>query len=175
MPRSESCYDNSDDTRQNSEQDVVDRHEGLGVLPVTEDFAPDPGRRCRKTHPAEEGEICQEEDKGFVVAQANASREPRAVVVHLQDAALARGAVVGAVGLLGLALVAEAQFTGGCLDSEGRVLHLSSFLRRQMTVAILEIERRPGVGEYGGSVAPVEHKIEEDAEGRRELSYATCQ
>jgi len=112
MPGSEACYDDSDDAGQHSEQDVVDGHERFGVLSVTQDFAPDPGRRCRKTHPAEEGQICQEEDEGFVVTQANASREPWAVVVHLQDAALACGAVVGAVGLLGLALVAEAQFTG---------------------------------------------------------------
>ena len=64
--------------------------------------------------------------------------------------------------------------SGRCLDGEGRVLHLSSFLRRQVAVAIFDIERRSRVGEYSGGVAPVEHEIEEDAERRRELSCPAC-
>ena len=78
--------------------------------------------------------------------------------------------MVGAVGLLGLALVAEAQFTGGCLDGEGCVLDLAPFLRRQVAVSILDVEGRAGIGEDGGGVAPIEHEIEEKAESGRKLA-----
>ena len=77
---------------------------------------------------------------------------------------------MGAVGLLGLALVAEAQLTGRCLDGEGRVLYLAPFLRWQVAVAILDVEGRAGIGEYGGRVAPIEHEIEEEAESGRKLA-----
>ena len=90
------------------------------------------------------------------------------VVVHFQDAALAGGAVVAAVGLLGLALIAEAQFAGRGLDGEGRILGLGALLGGQMAVAIVGVEGRAGIGEDGGGVAPVEHEVEEDAERRGE-------
>jgi len=91
-------------------------------------------------------------------------------MVHFQDAALACRAVMGAVGFLGLALVAEAQLSRRSLDGKRGVLYLPSFLRRQMTIAILDIQRRSGIGEDGGSIAPVEHEVEEDAQRGRELS-----
>lgn len=79
--------------------------------------------------------------------------------------------MVGAVGLLGLALVAEPQLAGRGLDGEGRVLDAAALLCRQVRVAIVDVEGRAGVGEYGGRVAPVEHEVEEDAERGRELAW----
>lgn len=170
VPRGESCNHNANDSGQHGEEDVVDGHKGLGVLAVAEHLAPDPRGRRGKAGPAEEAQVEEKEHKGLVVAEADAGGEPGAVVVHFQDAALARGAVVGAVGLLCLALVAEAQFTRRGLYGEGRVVQLSALLRGQMAVAVLEAQRRAGVGEDGGCVAPVEHEVEEDAESGRELS-----
>lgn len=77
--------------------------------------------------------------------------------------------MVGAVGFFGLALVAEAQLSRRGLDGKRGVLYPPSFLRRQMTIAILDIQRRSGVGEDSGSVAPIEHEVEEDAQRGREL------
>ena len=77
---------------------------------------------------------------------------------------------MGAVGLLGLALVAESQFACGSLDGKRGILHLPSFLCWQVTVSIVEVQRRARVGEDGGRVAPVEHEVEEDTESGRELA-----
>lgn len=170
MPCSEACDYDAYDTRQDSQQDVVDWHERLCVLTLAQYLTPDPCRRCSKADPTKEGQIYEEEQKGLVVAQAHARRKPGAVVVHLQDAALAGRTVVGAVGLLGLALVAESSTAIGGFDGEGGELHTASFGGRQGAVAIVEGKRRPGIGEDGGGVAPVEHEVEEDAEGGRELS-----
>lgn len=73
--------------------------------------------------------------------------------------------MVGTVGLLRLAFLAKADVARRCLDGKGRVLHASSFLRRQLTVAICEVEGRTRIGEDGGRVAPVEHQVEEETEG----------
>lgn len=83
--------------------------------------------------------------------------------------------MVGAVRLLCLALLTVSQVTVGRLDGEGCVLHVPSFLRRQLTVAICDIQRRTGIGEDGGGVAPVEHYVKEEAEGRRACAYTTGQ
>ena len=82
---------------------------------------------------------------------------------------------MGAVRLLCLALLTVSQVTGGRLDGEGRVLHTSSFLRRQLAIAICNVQGRTGIGEDGGSVAPVEHYVEEETEGRRACAYTTGQ
>ena len=85
-------------------------------------------------------------------------------MVHFQDAALACRAVVRAIGLLGLALVAEAHTAVRRLDGEGGVLDADAFfLLGQIAVAIFVVERRPGVGEDGGGVAPVEQAVENEA------------
>lgn len=83
---------------------------------------------------------------------------------------------MSAIRLLCLALLAVSQVTGGRLDSKRSVLHASSFLCRQLSVAIGYIERRSGVGEYGRGVAPIEHQIEEEAERRRAFAcmYGQC-
>lgn len=62
-----------------------------------------------------------------MVAQADARREPGAVVVHLEDAATTRRAVVSAVGLSCLAFLAEADFAIGFNSEGGRG---SKFVRR---------------------------------------------
>ena len=72
--------------------------------------------------------------------------------------------MVGAIGLLGLTLLAEPNVACGGLDGEGRVLHVTALLGGQVAVAIVEVERRARIGEDGGRVAPVEHAIEEDSE-----------
>lgn len=172
MPCSEAGNDYANDARKHGEQNVVDGHEGLGVLVVAQDLSPDPCRRGGKAHPAEEGEVDQEQQEGLVVAQAHAGREPGAVVVHLQDTALACRAVVGAVRLVRLALVAEAHAAVGGLDSEGRVLQTPALLGGQIAVAIGVAEGRAGVGEDGGGVAPVEEAVEDEAEGRGEVACA---
>lgn len=171
MPSRESCDDDTDNTREDSEQDVVDGHKGLCVCALAEDLAPYPCGRSGKAHPTEDAEVDEEEDKGLVVAEADTGSEPGTVVVHFQDAALAGGAVVGAIGFLGLALVAEAKFAGRGLYGKRRVLDVAAFLRGQVAVAILDVEGRAGISEDGGCVAPVEHEVEEDAERGREFSW----
>ena len=49
-------------------------------------------------------------------------------------------------------------------------MHASPFLRGQIAVAIVVVERRPGIGEDGGGVAPVEHAVENEAKGRCEMA-----
>lgn len=97
------------------------------------------------------------------------------MVIHLEHTTAACRTVVGTIGFLGLALVAESHTSVGSFDCERGVLHLAPFLRRQMTIAIVEVERRARIGKYGGRVTPVEHEIEEDAERRGELSWCGCQ
>lgn len=166
MPSGESGDDDANDAGQHGEEDVVDGHKGLCVFAVAEYLAPNPCSRCGKTYPTKDAQIYEEEDKGLVVAEANTGSEPGTVVVHFQNAALARGAMVGAIGFFGLALVAKAQFAGRGLDGKGCVVDLAALLRGQVAVAIFDVERGSGVGEDGGGVAPVEHEVEEEAKGR---------
>lgn len=92
------------------------------------------------------------------------------MVVHLQNTTLAGGAMVGAVRLVGLALVAKANAAVRGFYCKGRVLDSSSFLCGQVAVAIVEAKGRSGIGKDGGRVAPVEHEVEEDTERRREFA-----
>lgn len=94
------------------------------------------------------------------------------MVVHFQHAALARGAMMRTIRLLRLALVAKAHTTVRGFYCERRVLQSASFCCRQVAVAIVEAERRAGIGKDGRGVAPVEHEIEEDTDRGRELSCA---
>lgn len=48
-----------------------------------------------------------------MVAKANACREPWAVVVHLEDTATTRAAMVGAIGLSGMAFFAVSHLAVG--------------------------------------------------------------
>lgn len=79
--------------------------------------------------------------------------------------------MVGTIRLLRLALLTKPDVTGRGLHSERCVLHPPAFGRGQMTISIVEIERRAGIGEYGGRIAPVEHEVEEYTEEGGELPY----
>lgn len=91
-------------------------------------------------------------------------------MVHFQDATLTGRAMMSAVRLLCLALFAEPDIACRGFHCERRVLRIPSFLRWQMTVAIVQVQRRAGIGEDGGRVAPIEHEVEEDAEDRGECT-----
>lgn len=160
VPPRKSADNDADDAGDDAQHDVVDGHEALDVGRVGEDLGPDPGARSEEAEEAEEGRVDEEEEEGLVVAQADTCRQPRAVVVHLEHAAAAGGAVVGAVGLAGLALFAEAQFAVG-LNSErgGR----GRGVCRECAVAIV-VGGAAGRGKDGGGVAPVGHEVERDAE-----------
>ena len=172
MPRGEARQDNADDAREHGQEDVVDGHEGIRDLGILQNLSPHPRRRGRKTEPTKEGRVDEEQEEGFVVAEADAGSQPRAVVVHLQHAALACRAVMGAVGFLGLALFAEAKVAGRGFDGEGRVGVVALLLGRQVGVAVDGGQRRAWVGEDGGGVAPVEQEVERDAEEGGEFACA---
>lgn len=174
MPSSESGYYDSNDARKNSEQDVVHRHERLAVVAVVQDLRPDPSRRRRKGYPTEECQVDQEEEEGLVVVKPDACGQPRAMVVHLEHAPPAGGAVVGTVRFLCLTLLAEPNIAGRRLDCEGGILHAPSLLRRKLTIAICDVERRAGIGEYSGGIAPVEHHVQEEAERGGGFACAMC-
>lgn len=96
-----------------------------------------------------------------MVSEPDAGGQPGAVVVHLQHAALASRAVVGAIGLACLAFLAEPELAirldgkGGGVGSgdggQGRIAHA--------------VRGTTGIGEDGRGVAPVEHGVEEETAG----------
>lgn len=118
VPGRKGTDDDGNDATANGEHDKVDGHKRLHVLSVGEDLVPDPSTTNSKAVETEEGSIDEEEQEGLVVAQANAGGEPGAMVVHLEDAPTAGRAVVGAVGLAGLAFLAVAKLAVA-LDGEG--------------------------------------------------------
>lgn len=81
------------------------------------------------------------------------------MVVHLQDAAAASGAVVRAVRLLGLTFLAEAAGAGR-LDRQRSVC--ARLGGGEGTVARIGAESGTGIGEDGGGIGPVEEYVEED-------------
>lgn len=103
-----------------------------------------------------------------MVAQADAGREPGAMVVHLEHAATARRAVVGAVRLACLTFLAEAHLAigfhgerrGGARSLVGR--------ERAVTRVVCGGTRR---GEDGGGVGPVEHGPEDQGDGGGPEAY----
>lgn len=102
-----------------------------------------------------------------MVSKPDAGGQPGAVVVHLENAALTSRAVVCAIGLAGLAFLAEPEFAirfdgkrggvGGGDGGQGRIAH---------TVC-----GTTGIGEDGRGVAPVEHGIEEETASGGTGSY----
>ena len=95
-----------------------------------------------------------------MVAKADAGRQPGTVVIHLEDAAAAGRAVVGAIGFSGLAFLAEAHLAVG-FDGEG-----CGGGRRvgwEGAVAVV-VCRAAGGREDCGCVAPVEQEVEDEAE-----------
>ena len=162
----EGADDQADDAGDDAQHDEVDGHEGVDVGGLAEHLDPDPGARGGEAEPAEEGGVDEEEQEGLVVAQADARGQPGAVVVHLEHAAAAGRAVVGAVGLAGLALLAEAHLAVG-LDREGRD---GGRVHGQGAIAIV-VGGAAGRGEDGRGVAPIEHQVEGDAPER---SWLAC-
>lgn len=79
---------------------------------------PHPSSRDCTTEAAEQSSIYEKEEEKFVIPQAHAGRQPRAVVIHLQNALPARRAVVRAIWFSSLAFLAEAQFARG-FDRKG--------------------------------------------------------
>lgn len=61
---------------------------------------------------AKNGGVDEKEEEGFVVVEAETVGKPGTVVVHLQDAGAAGGAVVGSVGFVTLTFFTEASLTG---------------------------------------------------------------
>lgn len=86
------------------------------------------------------------------------------MVIHLQNAPFAGGAMMGAIRLFGLTLLAVAQVSRRRFDCEGRVLHSPSFLCWKMAISVVEIHGRTGVGKDGGGIAPIEHYVQKYTE-----------
>ena len=118
MPAGEAGEDKADDARDYGQHDVIHWHDALAVLAGGADLVVDPGGAEGEAEEAVDGGVEEEEEEGLVVAEADAGRQPRAVVVHLQDTSATGGAVVDPVGLRGVALLAEARGAGG-LDGQG--------------------------------------------------------
>lgn len=78
-------------------------------------------------------------------------------MIHFEHTAAARRAVMGTIGLTSLALLAEPQLSIG-LDCEGRRMGRGGRRERRIARAVC---CRAWVGEDGGSIAPVEHAIED--------------
>ena len=156
MPGGEGTHDEADDARQHGQQDEVDGHEGVDVLGLLEDLRVDPGPGHGAGVEAEQRHVDQAQQEGLVVAQPDARRQPRAVVVHLQHAPPARRAVVGAVGLPGLALLAEPQVAVRLDGEGGGVGRLDVGGQRRIAGVVGRAAR---AREDGRGVAPVEHRI----------------
>lgn len=83
-------------------------------------------------------------------------------MVHLENAALAGRAMVGAVGLAGLAFLTKPELAVR-LDGEGGGARRSNGRQGRVAHAIGSTTR---LGEDGRGVAPVEHRVEDEgAEG----------
>ena len=107
MPGGEAAEDQPDDAAEDGEEDDVHREQGVHVVCVIEDLAPDPERGDGKVHPAEDGGVDEEEEEGFVVVEPDAGRQPWTMMVHFQHTSLACGAVVCAVRFGDLTLLAK--------------------------------------------------------------------
>lgn len=96
-----------------------------------------------------------------MVAQSDAGGEPGAMVIHLEDAPPAGRAVVRAVGLAGLAFLAEAYLPVGLDREGGRAGGRTGLVGRQGAVPAI-VGRASGRGEYGRCVGPVQESVEDD-------------
>lgn len=96
-----------------------------------------------------------------MVAQSDAGGEPGAMVVHLEDAPPAGRAVVSAVGLAGLAFLAEAYLPVGLDGKGGRAGGRTGFVGGQGAVPAI-VGRAAGRREHGRCVGPVQESVEDD-------------
>lgn len=160
MPPAKSGKDNADDAGNDGKHNVIDGHERFDVGGVAHDLLPYPRPRTGKADPTEYRSIGEEQQKGFVVAQANAGCKPWAVMVHFQNAAATCRAVMGAVGLPCLTLFAKPKFAIG-LDCKGG--RSRGCLCRECTVAVL-VGGAPRGSKDSICIAPVEKEVENDGE-----------
>lgn len=89
MPSRKSSDSDPDDAAHDSKHDEVDRHECVQVLGIIQNLNPKPGAANSKTVEAKYGCVYQEEQKCLVIVQTDTCRQPRTVVVHLENAATA--------------------------------------------------------------------------------------
>lgn len=99
-----------------------------------------------------------------MVAQTDASCQPRAVVVHLEHAAAACRAVVGTIRLARLTFLAEANLAVG-FDGKGRGRTLG-IVSGEGTVSAV-VGGTTWWGEDGSGVGPVEESVEDEGKERR--------
>ena len=69
------------------------------------------GVACQHDHPVDSGAIEQYANEEFVVVKTNAIGNPRTVMVHLENATVALGAMVGTVRFRFVAPVADSSST----------------------------------------------------------------
>ena len=100
-----------------------------------------------------------------MVAQPDAGGEPGAMVVHLEDAPPAGRAVVCAVGLAGLAFLAETYLAVGLDGEGGRAGGRTGLVGRQGAISAV-VGRAAGRGEHGRCVGPVQESVEGDGKQR---------
>lgn len=100
-----------------------------------------------------------------MVAQSDAGGEPGAMVVHLEDAPPAGRAMVRAVGLAGLAFLAEANLAVGLDGEGGRAGGRTGLVGGQGAVPAV-VGRAARSGEYGLRVGPVQESVEDDCKQR---------
>lgn len=161
MPARESADNKTDYAADDGQHDVVDREQRVQILGIVHNLRPGPGSGHSEAIEAKDSRIDEEQQEGLVVPEPDTGGEPGAVVVHLEDAAAARGAVVRAVRLPSLAFLAEARLAVG-LDGEGRGVVGAGLSGREEAVAVV-VGRGAGVGEDGGGVGPVEEDVEYEA------------
>lgn len=155
MPRCKGSDNKPNNAAHDCQHDEVDGQQRIKIFGVVHDFRPEPRAADGKGVKGKDGGVDQEQDKGLVVAQPEARRQPRAVMVHLEHASAACRAVVRAVRLAGLAFLAESNFSIA-LDCEGcRHATLAAAARREKAVAIV-VRRRTGIRKDGRRVGPVE-------------------
>lgn len=94
----------------------------VGALQAAPPEGDEVGEGAHGDEEAVEEGVGEEEDEALVVAEADAAVDPGAVVVHLEDAGVADGAVVGPVRFHQLALVAVADGPAGRPVADGKVL-----------------------------------------------------
>lgn len=157
MPRGESTDNEPYNSTDDGEHDEVERHEGVSETRSVDNLDIDPRPAGSKRVEAKERGVDQEEEERLVVSQANASRKPRAVVIHLQNAAAACRAVVGTIGFPGLALLAETKLAIA-LDGKRCRIVLASLARGKEAISVI-VGGRTGIREDGCGITPVEHGV----------------
>ena len=112
VPAAKTGENEPDNSGQDCKEDIVDRHQRVFHNTVDDNFLPYPRATDNKADPAENRSVHDKENESLVIPQAHTSCQPWAVVIHLEHAPPARRTMVGAVGLLRLAFLAETNVPG---------------------------------------------------------------